>query len=291
MQEITRSFISNIGAESSSVPTVRLGYRLPRLPSEDKFRSFCAPLRRNRGKAHRLTDNTAFTLIELLVVIAIIAILAALLFPALSMAKLKANSIICISNLKQIGIGFYMYLEEHSGHPPKALENGIYGLGRVSPQINSRFNGGANLSFTLADLSGIYSCPVARPRQQGLNGYASHYAQNTDMGMHGGPGPDRFYYTLRPFLAIYRSYSVFSYTRPNLFATYGCRMPVSSTALHYHMSRVDEMGLYHAGLKGNVLFLDGHVGSFSLQEAWNAAPTGQGTYGPFALRWNHGIGP
>ena len=72
--------------------------------------------------------RAAFSLIELLMVIAIIAILAAMLLPALSKSKAKAAQIKCMSNTKQLGLGFILYLDDNRGVFPACGSRATYGF-------------------------------------------------------------------------------------------------------------------------------------------------------------------
>jgi prepilin-type N-terminal cleavage/methylation domain-containing protein/prepilin-type processing-associated H-X9-DG protein len=74
--------------------------------------------------SQKTESKNAFTLIELLVVIAIISILAAILFPVFARARENARRASCMSNLKQIGLGIMMYVQDYDEkYPPSNITN------------------------------------------------------------------------------------------------------------------------------------------------------------------------
>jgi prepilin-type N-terminal cleavage/methylation domain-containing protein len=136
-----------------------------------------------------LNRRGGFTLIELLVVIAIIAILAALLLPALSSAKNRAQRVTCLNNLKQMGTALYIYGGEFSDQtPPPSYAPGTGVLPWNAYEL-----------YPVGGASGtLVNTYTARPENHGLF-YSTHsittgktfYCPGADGTL---PGPRRFTY-------------------------------------------------------------------------------------------------
>ena len=133
-----------------------------------------------------MVEKKGFTLIELLVVIAIIALLLSILMPALSKVKESAKRVYCVSNTKQLMIGWFLYAEDNGGKIVHSFNTDEYRNGYFGwkPWVSSA----APVKTQLADLeksalypylgenSGVFRCPTQKKNVR--SSYSISHAMN-----------------------------------------------------------------------------------------------------------------